>query len=123
MAHMLATARVAKSSARMVQCLRDIGKDVVGGLATDAETNETVADGVACPTRAAFRHRMHAAEAGRLANDGEGPEKCLGARPGHKVEADDSAEGSHLTKGNVMAWMRGKARVMDSRDDIGPIRQ
>src|SRR5882672_9497188 len=101
-----------RTSACTVECLRDISQNVLRRFTSHAETNETVADGVAAPPRPALRHRVHAAEARGLAYDRQGPQERLGSRARAHIEAHDCAEGAHLTARRIVARMRGKARVV-----------
>src|SRR6185436_12163449 len=70
-----------RTSARTVECLRDISQNILRCFASHAETNEPVADGVTAPPGPALRHRVHAAEARGLAHDRQRSQERLGSRP------------------------------------------
>src|SRR5262245_47027225 len=94
------------TSSRTIQRLGDVSDDVLARPTSNAEADESLAHGVACPTGPPFRHRMDAAKARCLADQCQRTQECLGPRTSAKIEAHNSAEGAHLTAGDFMARMR-----------------
>ena len=68
---------------------------------------------------AAFRNRMHAAEAGRLTNQRQRSEERLRAPARAEIEADNGAERLHLALRDGMPGMVGQAGIVN-RADVGP---
>src|SRR5690606_36147410 len=106
-----ASRQAPRGAALRAQRTVHVCEQVAGRFAAGAEADEPFGHGVSAPASTAFGGRVHAAEARRLANEAQGSEESFGRRAIRELEADDGAEGIHLPRRDVVAWMIGESRI------------
>src|SRR6476469_1701842 len=94
-----------QNTALLSECVRNIGKDVFDRFATDAESNEPLADCIPTPARSSLSRRMHTTKARCLANERKRVEKKHRTLLRAEIETHHASECAHLSSSNVMTGM------------------